>query len=67
MLIDRFNETVKKCEEEAREKGLKPLLISAEESYRVYEQINAEMRQFNIDFKRKNFESELDARNFLIY
>ncbi|MDO8623654.1 MAG: hypothetical protein Q7R52_05405 [archaeon] len=52
-LEDGFERARKECEKEAREKGLKPLLISREESYRICEEIATEMREYNAELRRK--------------
>jgi len=52
---------------ESKESGQPSIIISEEESNKIYDEINAEMKDFNREFKRKNFESEREARNFLIY
>lgn len=52
-LEDVFEKTIKECEEEAREKGLKPISISREESNMICDEINAEMKEYKRELSRK--------------
>ena len=42
------------------------IIITREESYKIYKEINAEMREYRREFNLKNFRSEREASNILI-
>lgn len=42
------------------------IIISKEDSYKISEEIYNEMREFRLEFERKQFQSYIDTRDILI-